>query len=72
MAAFQTILGLASKVEDWPTYEELYSGECEHQMVQGRYRLMHQPDNHFLFFYLLPLTHYLLPIILLPITSFTA
>lgn len=30
MAAFQTILGLASKVEDWPTYEELYSGKWEH------------------------------------------
>jgi len=29
MAAFQTILGLTSKV-DWPTYEELYSGEWEH------------------------------------------
>jgi len=30
MAAFQTILGLTSKVEDWPTYESLYSGEWEH------------------------------------------
>ena len=30
MAAFQTILGLTSKVKDWPTYEELYSGEWEH------------------------------------------
>lgn len=30
MAAFQTILGLTSRVEDWPTYEELYSGEWEH------------------------------------------
>ncbi len=30
MAAFQTILGLTSKVEDWPTYETLYSGEWEH------------------------------------------
>jgi transposase-like protein len=30
MAAFQTILGLASNVEDWPTYEELYSGKWEH------------------------------------------
>lgn len=29
MAAFQTILGLTSKV-DWPTYDELYSGEWEH------------------------------------------
>lgn len=29
MAAFQTILGLTSKV-DWPTYEKLYSGEWEH------------------------------------------
>jgi len=29
MAAFQTILGLTSKV-DWPTYEELYSGKWEH------------------------------------------
>jgi transposase-like protein len=30
MAAFQTLLGLSSKVEEWPTYEELYSGEWEH------------------------------------------
>lgn len=30
MAAFQTLLGLTSKVEDWPTYEGLYSGEWEH------------------------------------------
>lgn len=30
MAAFQTILGLTSRVEDWPTYEGLYSGEYEH------------------------------------------
>lgn len=30
MAAFQTLLGLTSKVEDWPTYESLYSGEWEH------------------------------------------
>jgi transposase-like protein len=30
MAAFQTILGLTSKVGDWPTYEGLYSGEWEH------------------------------------------
>jgi transposase-like protein len=30
MAAFQTILGLTSKVGDWPTYEGLYSGEYEH------------------------------------------
>lgn len=33
MAAFQTILGLASNVEDWPTYEELYSGEWEHPNI---------------------------------------
>lgn len=32
MAAFQTILGLGSKV-DWPTYEELYSGKWEHPNV---------------------------------------
>jgi transposase-like protein len=32
MAAFQTILGLTSKV-DYPTYEELYSGEWEHPNV---------------------------------------
>jgi len=32
MAAFQTILGLTSKV-DWPTYEELYSGEWEHPNI---------------------------------------
>jgi transposase-like protein len=30
MAAFQTLLGLTSKVEHWPTYESLYSGEWEH------------------------------------------
>jgi transposase-like protein len=30
MAAFQTLLGLSSKVEDWPTYKELYSGKWEH------------------------------------------
>lgn len=30
MAAFQTLLGLTSKVEEWPTYEGLYSGEWEH------------------------------------------
>jgi transposase-like protein len=29
MAAFQTVLGLTSKV-DWPTYKKLYSGEWEH------------------------------------------
>ncbi len=33
MAAFQTILGLSSKIEDWPTYEGLYSGEYEHPNV---------------------------------------
>jgi transposase-like protein len=32
MAAFQTILGLTSKV-DWPTYEELYSGEWKHPNI---------------------------------------
>lgn len=30
MAAFQTILGLASNVEEWPTQDELYGGEWEH------------------------------------------
>jgi transposase-like protein len=35
MAAFQTILGLSSKV-DWPTYKGLYSGEYEHPNVPGR------------------------------------
>lgn len=34
MAAFQTILGLASRIEDWPTYEGLYSGEWEHPNPQ--------------------------------------
>jgi len=34
MAAFQTILGLTSKV-DWPTYEELYSGKWEHPNPNG-------------------------------------
>ncbi len=33
MAAFQTILGLTSKVEDWPTYESLYSGKWEHPNI---------------------------------------
>jgi len=33
MAAFQTILGLASNVEDWPTYEGLYSGEWIHPNI---------------------------------------
>ncbi|HXX35426.1 MAG TPA: IS1595 family transposase, partial [Thermodesulfobacteriota bacterium] len=32
MAAFQTILGLTSKV-DWPTYDELYSGEWVHPNI---------------------------------------
>lgn len=32
MAAFQTILGLTSKV-DWPTYKELYSGKWEHPNI---------------------------------------
>jgi transposase-like protein len=32
MAAFQTVLGLGSKV-DWPTYEELYSGKWEHPNI---------------------------------------
>jgi len=30
MAAFQTLLGLASNVEQWPTEEGLYSGEWRH------------------------------------------
>ena len=30
MAAFQTILGLASNVEDWPTQDDFYTGEWEH------------------------------------------
>lgn len=33
MAAFQTILGLTSRVGDWPTYESLYSGEWEHPNI---------------------------------------
>ncbi len=33
MAAFQRILGLATNVEDWPTYDELYDGEWVHPNV---------------------------------------
>lgn len=33
MAAFQTILGLASNPEDWPTYKGLYSGEWTHPNI---------------------------------------
>ena len=35
MAAFQTILGLASNVEDWPTQDDLYTGEWEHPNPRG-------------------------------------
>lgn len=33
MAAFQTVLGLASNVEGWPTYESLYSGKWAHPNI---------------------------------------
>lgn len=36
LAAFQTVLGLATNVEKWPTYDELYSGTWRHPNPKGK------------------------------------